>query len=144
MPESHQAVRQVILAIKISSSLIRSGGFDAWWISRSFWLNSKFRRIAPLALCWGRVVKPRCLATSNLSLLRSRLSCLITAWFSLRASFSSHCSLISFVNSVWRLSVVSGTLVSFSLSVSSHSFVCGFFDFLPPFLAKFVLELFPV
>ena len=136
MPESHQAVRQVMLAMKISSSETCSRVFDASWISESFLWNSRFLRIAPLAVCWAIVVKPRCLATSNRSWLRSRLSCLITTCCSL----SSHCSLMSFVSSVCRLSVVSGTVESLSLS---HLF-CVFFDFLPPFLAEFVLALFPV
>ena len=96
-------------------------------------------RITPLAVCWAMVVKPRCLATSNRSLLRSRLSCSITTCCSWSSSLSSHCSLMSFVSSVCRLSVVSGTVESLSLSY----LFCGFFDFLPPFLAEFVLELFP-
>ena len=138
MPESHQAVRQVMLAMKISSSETCSGVFDASWISESFLSNSRFLRIAPLAVCWAIVVKPRCLATSNRSSLRSRLSCSITTCCSLSSSLSSHCSLMSFVSSVCRLSVVSGTVESLSLS---HLF-CGFFGFLPSFLAEFVLELF--
>ena len=128
-----------MLAMKISSSETCSGGFDASWISESFLGNSIFLRIAPLAVCWAMVIKLCFLATSNRSLLRSRLSCSITTCCSLSSSLSSYCSLMSFVSSVCRLSVVSGTVESLSLS---HSF-CGFLDFLPSFLAEFVLELFP-
>ena len=53
MPESHQAVRQVMLAMKILSSETCSGVFDASWISESFLWNSGFLRIAPLAVCFG-------------------------------------------------------------------------------------------
>ena len=96
-------------------------------------------RILFLAFCCARVVSPRCLATSNRSLLRSRLSSSITTPCSLRASFSSHCSLMSFVSSSCRLSVVSGTVES----VSSQLLFWGFFDFLPPFLAEVVPVFFP-
>ena len=142
MPDSRQALPQVILPKNILLSLVCCRGFDASWISRSFLWNYKFPWIDSLALGWARLVKPHCLANSNYSLLSSRLSCSITTWFSLSVSFSSHCSRMSFVKLAWRLSVVSGTLESFPPSLSSHSFCSGSFDFLPPFLAEFVLELF--
>ena len=129
-----------MLAIKISSSETRSGAFDAWWISSSFRWNSMFLRIAPLAFRWARDANPRCLATSNWDLLRSLVSRSIWICCSLRASFSSHCSLIAFVSSSCRNSVVSGTVES----VSSQLTVWGFLDFLPPLLAEVVLDFFPV
>ena len=128
-----------MLAINISSFKTRLGAFDAWCISSSFLWNSIFLRIAPLAFHWARDANPCCLATSNWDLLRSLVSGSIWTCCSLRVSFNSHCSLVSFVNSSCRLSVVSGTVES----VSSHSLCWGFLDFLPPLLAEVVLDFFP-
>ena len=45
MPQSHQGVRQVILAIKMLSSETCSRVFDASWISESFLRNSGCLRV---------------------------------------------------------------------------------------------------
>ena len=78
------------------------------------------------------------LTTSNTSLLRSRLSCSITTPYPWTASFSYHCSLMSFVRSSWRHSVVSDTV----RSVSSPVFFWGFFHVLPPWPAEVISDFF--